>query len=89
MRDDCCDLALTMQAHGMLAFLRNRGASAITVLAEDTAVANAALAVLAAARAADLAGIDRSAVRVQFPGSGRASTPRRCLARSPRRSAAR
>ncbi|WP_288148355.1 NAD+ synthetase [uncultured Bifidobacterium sp.] len=38
------------------------------VLAEDTAVANAALAVLAAARAADLAGIDRSAVRVQFPG---------------------
>ena len=68
MHDDCCDLALTMQAHGMLAFLHNRGASAITVLAEDTAVANAALAVLAAARAADLAGIDRSAVRVQFPG---------------------
>lgn len=68
VRDDCCDLALTMQAHGMLAFLHNRGASAITVLAEDTAVANAALAVLAAARAADLAGIDRSAVRVQFPG---------------------
>lgn len=68
VRDDCCDLALTMQAHGMLAFLHNRGASAITVLAEDTAVANAALAVLAAARAADLAGIDRSAVRVEFPG---------------------
>ncbi|WP_143251970.1 NAD+ synthetase [Bifidobacterium pseudolongum] len=68
VRDDCCDLALTMQAHGMLAFLHNRGASAITVLAEDTAVANAALAVLAATRAADLAGIDRSAVCVQFPG---------------------
>ncbi|RYQ47346.1 NAD synthetase [Bifidobacterium pseudolongum subsp. pseudolongum] len=47
VRDDCCDLALTMQAHGMLAFLHNRGASAITVLAEDTAVANAALAVRA------------------------------------------
>ena len=72
-----------MQAHGMLAFLHNRGASAITVLAEDTAVANAALAVLAAARAADLAGIDRSAVRVQFPGErpGEHTKTLPCIAR--------
>ena len=27
VHDDCCDLALTMQAHGMLAFLHNQGAA--------------------------------------------------------------
>lgn len=69
VRDDCCDLALTMQAHGMLAFLHNRGADRIAVLAEDTAVADAALALLVAARAADLADIARTAVHMQFPGA--------------------
>lgn len=67
-RDDCCDLALTMQAHGMLAFLHNRGADGITVLAEDTAVADAALALLVAVRAADLAGLPRTAMHMRFPG---------------------
>ncbi|WP_101671303.1 nitrilase-related carbon-nitrogen hydrolase [Bifidobacterium anseris] len=66
--NDCCDLGLTMQAHGMLAFLHNRGANQMTVLAEDTAVKDAALALIAAVKTSDLAQIDRTAVRVQFSG---------------------
>lgn len=68
--DDSCDLALAMQAHGLLTRIRNQHVSTIVIDTTASGTLDAAMALVATAEGVQLSDLDPSAVHVVDTNAG-------------------